>query len=263
MTSKLQKIIAIGGGEIGQLRENGHGNYAPETTLIDREILHLTDKKKPTLLFIPTASSDSKSYYQTVEKHFLEIGFASVDALFLSDKSLTKEQIEKNILSHDAIYVGGGNTLKMMTIWRDMGIDNMLNMALKKGIVLSGLSAGSICWFYQGISDSASYEDKNEKYIKVAGLNFIDAIHSPHFSEEPQRKHAIEALTRNSSKVAICLDNAVALVIIGNKYKIIRSSSGAKAYKAYWENDEFKLNEIAPKEKFMNIDDLLVKSSNS
>jgi dipeptidase E len=149
----MGKIIAIGGGEIGRPKEDGKGHYPVETTLIDTEILKLTNRKNPTLLFIPTASYDSQDYYQVVKKHFMKLGFSSVTPLYLSDESLTKRHIKKMILSHDAIYVGGGNTLRMMNTWRRMGVDSLLRQAYDKGIVLSGISAGSICWFSYGSSD--------------------------------------------------------------------------------------------------------------
>ena len=260
MSSQLQKIVAIGGGEIDHPKNSGHGDYVNDTSAIDREILHLTGKKAPTLLFIPTASNDSKSYSQAVKKHFLKIGFSSIDTLYLSDESLTKKQLKETILCHDAIYVGGGNTLKMMTVWRKIGIDKILKLALKKGIVLSGLSAGSICWFSQGVSDSESYGNEKKKYDQVTGLSFINAIHCPHFSEEPRRKHAIKTTLMNSSKVAICLDDLVALVILGNKYKIIKGTSNSRAYKAYWKDNEYNLKEIVSDDSFKDLDSLLAKS---
>ena len=130
----MGKIIAIGGGEMGRPKENGNGYYPIETIRIDTEILQLTNKKNPTLLFIPTASDDSQDYYQVVKKHFEKIGFSSVNPLYLSDKSLTIRHIEEMILKHDAIYVGGGNTLKMMNAWRILGVDKILRKAYEQGV---------------------------------------------------------------------------------------------------------------------------------
>ena len=83
----MGKIIAIGGGEIGRPKEDGTGYYPVETTQIDTEILKLTNKKNPTLLFIPTASYDSQGYYEVVKKHFTKVGFSSITPLYLSDNS--------------------------------------------------------------------------------------------------------------------------------------------------------------------------------
>lgn len=259
MTANLRKIIAIGGGEIGRPKEDGNGHYPIETKPIDKEILRLTSSKMATLLFIPTASNDAQSYFNTVKNHFLKIGFTSVNVLYLLDKSLTKAQIKETILAHDAIYVGGGDTLRMMTVWRKLGVDKMLKQALDKGIVLSGLSAGSICWFSQGSSDSRMLTSGSKKLIRVTGLGFIDAIHCPHYDIEPHRQLDIKKEMMNSAKVAICLDNCVALEVIGNEYRIIKSKATAKAHKTYWKKGNYFVEEIEESDLFVNIDSLLTK----
>lgn len=138
----MKKLVAIGGGEIGQ------SGYPVETTKIDKEIIRLTGKRNPRLLFIPTASSDSKSYFEAVKKHFGKRLGCKTDVLYLIKEKPTRKEIEEKILNSDMIYVGGGNTLKMMKVWRKTGVDKVLKQAYNKGVVLSGLSAGSICWFY-------------------------------------------------------------------------------------------------------------------
>ena len=257
--SNLRKIVAIGGGEIGRPRKDGRGHYPVETTSIDQEILRLTNSKTATLLFIPTASHDSSDYFETVKKHFLNIGFTSVDVLYLLDKSLSESQIRKAILSCDAIYVGGGNALQMMTVWRKQGVDKTLKQALDKGIVLSGLSAGSICWFNQGSSDSRRFTSGSNKLINVTGLGFIDATHCPHYDVEPCRHSDIKKKMRNSAKVAICLDNCVAVEIVGNEYRIIKSKAAAKAHRAYWKNNKYHVEEIKPANVFKRVETLLTK----
>lgn len=259
MATTVRRIVAIGGGEIGRPKEDGIGYYPVETTPIDKEILRSTMNKRATLLFIPTASNDSQAYFNLVKKHFSKIGFASVDVLYLLDKSLTKARIRKAILSYDAIYVGGGNTLKMMMIWRKLGVDTMLKQALNRGIVLSGISAGSICWFSKGSSDSRRFTSDSTGLINVTGLGFIDAILCPHFDVEPHRRSDIKKKMMGSSKVAICLDNGVALEVVSNEYRIIKSKSTAKAYKAYWKSSKYYLDEIKNNDSLMSIDSLLEK----
>lgn len=186
----MGKIIALGGGEIGRPHENG-GFYPVETTSIDKEIIKQTGKSNPKLLFIPTASKDSEEYFQVVKKHFSELG-CKVDVLYLIKDKFSKKQIEDKILSTDIIYVGGANTLKMMTLWRKIGVDNILKKAHKKGVVLSGLSAGSICWFNCGNSDSRKFTSGSNKLIKVTGLGLIDALHCPHNPEDSIKTVPIE-----------------------------------------------------------------------
>src|ERR1039458_7079890 len=126
-------ILAIGGGEI---RTRG-------TAPIDREIIRLSQKKHPRLLFIPTASSDSERYLEHVQKYFGGFLQCKTDVLFLIKEQLSKERIRRKILSADIIYVGGGNTLLMMRIWRRLGVDKLLISAYENGTVLSGISARS------------------------------------------------------------------------------------------------------------------------
>ena len=259
MASNSRKIIAIGGGEIGRPREHGDGHYPVETTPIDKEILRLANSKSATLLFIPTASNDSEEYFNTAKKHFLKIGFTSVNVLYLLNETLTKAQINKVIMSHDAIYVGGGNTLKMLEVWRKLGVDKALKYALDKGIVLSGQSAGSICWFNQGSSDSSSVTGNGNKLIQVTGLGFLDAIHCPHYDVEPYRQDDIKRKMMKSTGVAVCLDNCAALEVVGDEYRIIKSKATAKAHKVYWKNSKYHVEEIKASNVFKSVDGLLTK----
>ena len=259
MASNDRKIIAIGGGEIGRPREDGNRFYPVETTSIDKEILRLTNKKNAKLIFIPTASNDSRKYFDIVKNHFLKIGFASISVLYLLDKDLTKTQIKEAILSHDAIYVGGGNTLRMMSVWRKLEVDTLLKQALDKGVVLSGISAGSICWFSQGSSDSRSSASDVNKLMSVTGLGFIEAYLCPHYDVEPHRQSDVKIKLRRSAKVAICLDNCVAIEVIGDKYRIIKSKASAKAHKAYWKKNRYFVEEIVASDSFKGIANLLAR----
>ena len=255
----MGKIIAIGGGEIGRPKDNGYGFYPVETTAIDKEILLLTNKRSPTLLFLPTASYDSVSYYEVVKKHFMKIGFSAVDALYLSDKNLTKAQIRNSILSHDAIDVGGGDTSHMMVVWKNLGLDMVLNEALASNIVLSGLSAGSICWFNSGISDSSKLKGSGEKFVEVSGLGYIDALHCPHYDLELLKQTDLKRILKTTSKVAIALDNCSALEVVDNKYRVITSRRTAKARKIYWQRNEYITEEVTAETTYKDLQQLLKK----
>lgn len=221
-------IVAIGGGEI---RTRG-------TAAIDREIIRLSNKKSPRLLFIPTASSDSEMYWKHIQEYFGEFLKCKNDVLFLMTGNLSREQIRKKIVAADIIYVGGGNTLQMMRIWRNLGVDKHLQAAYVKGTVLCGISAGSICWFDSGHSDSMSfYNPKKWKYINVKGLGLIQGIHCPHYNSRtmgvPRRKH-FRDMIRKTGGVGIAIENNCAIEFIdGRFYKVIRSKSYAGAYKVY------------------------------
>ena len=209
----MKTIIAIGGGEIGR------PGYPIETTQIDKEIIRLTGKKNPRLLFIPTASSDSESYYEVVKKYVGNKLGCKTGVLYLIKEKLSKKEIEEKILKSDIIYVGGGDTLKMMNVWRKNGVDKILKQAYEKGIILSGISAGSICWFKSGISDSKRFTNPNADLIKVSGLGLINALHSPHYDFEKNRKPDLKKMMKKNSGVAIAIDNCCAIEVIEDKFK--------------------------------------------
>jgi dipeptidase E len=221
-------IVAIGGGDI---RTRG-------TAAIDREIIRLSGKKHPKLLFIPTASSDSDRYWQRIPKYFGKFLNCRTDVLFLIKEKLSKAQITAKIRSADIIYVGGGNTLLMMRVWRRLGVDKLLKSAYESGTVLSGISAGSICWFDSGHSDSMSfYNPRKWKYINVRGLGLIKGIHCPHYNSMtrgiPRRKD-FRDLIRRAGGTGIAIENNCAIVFLdGRFHKVIRSKSYARAYKVY------------------------------
>jgi len=198
-------IVAIGGGKIA----------ASQTLPIDREIIRLSQRKNPSLLFIPTASSDSEIYWKQVRKYFGDFLKCKTDVLFLMKEKPSRAQIRSKISSADIIYVGGGNTLQMMRIWRRLGVGKLLIAAYKKGTVLAGISAGSICWFDSGHSDSMSFYNPGQwKYINVKGLGLIPGINCPHYNGKtrgvPRRKN-FQDLIRKTGGMGIAIDNNCAI----------------------------------------------------
>jgi len=250
----MKKIIAIGGGEIG--REG----YPVETTEIDREIIKLTGKKTPKLLFIPTASSDAFGYVEDVRRHFGGRLGCEVDVLLLLREKLSKKKITEKIMGADIVYVGGGNTLLMMKVWRKFGVDKILERAYKKGIVMAGVSAGSICWFRSGMSDAVKqFKDEKAGYIKVSGLGFVKALHSPHFDFEKERPLGLKKMMEKTQGVAIAIENCAALEIVDDKYRIITSKSNAKAYAIFWKKGAYYKTEIRQAQEFRPLAQLLKK----
>jgi len=249
----FKKIVAIGGGEIGS------PGCPVETTAIDEEIIRLTGKKSPRVLFIPTASSDSEGYYRTVQKHFGNRLGCRTGVLWLIKEKPSHKEIEQKVMSSDIVYVGGGNTQKMLRVWKFCGLDKILKKAWDKGIILSGLSAGSICWFRAGTSDSRRFNNPDADLIKVSGLGFIPAIHSPHYDVEKDRRPGLKKIMRKTSGVAIAIDNCCAVEFVGDTYRVIASRPRAKAYKAYWKAGKYNEEEIERRKAFSAISDLLVK----
>jgi dipeptidase E len=253
--SAMRKIVALGGGEIGRQ------GYPVETTSIDMETVHLSGKKHPKLLFIPTASSDPEEYFKVVKEHFSRRIGCETDVLYLVREKPGLKEIENKILSSDVVYVGGGNTLMMMQIWRQLGVDKVLRQAYERGIVLSGLSAGAICWFRWGHSDSKKFTDPDARFKKVTGLGFINALYCPHYDVEKDRKPSLKKLMEKVPGVALALDNCCAIEIIDDRYKIICSKPSANAYKVYWSKGSYFEEIIEKRKEFRPLSGLLMKQA--
>lgn len=214
----MGKIVAIGGGEI---------KYG-ETEKIDKYIVSLSNKENPRLLFIPTASRDAEGYIQVVKEKYGQLG-CTVDDLCVVTNTYEDSCIREKILGSDIIYVGGGDTVRMMEKWKEHKIDVYLKEAYDKGIVLSGLSAGSICWFVFGHSDSDSFINKGQwDYIRAYGLGLIPAAHCPHYDEEGRQ--SFDQMMQCEKMPGIALENNTALVEIDGKYHILKSDESRKAY---------------------------------
>ena len=247
----MDKIIAIGGGQTFD-----------ENKLINKEIIKLTGKSNPKILFIPTASGDAVAYYEKFVKHFgNELG-AKCDVLYLITDKPEWRAIKHKILSSDAIYVGGGNTLIMLKLWRKMGVDKLLKEAYKKGVVLSGLSAGSICWFQYGHSDSLSFSNKKWEYIRINGLGLIKGIHCPHFNGQSKyikRRKNFKKFMKRYPDMGIALDNNCAIEFINNKYRVISTKIGRKGYKVYKKDGNIIASPINESKEFRPIKNIYIK----
>ncbi len=248
----MGKIVSIGGGSIGFRRK-------PQTTSIDKEIIRLSGKKKPKVLFVPTAFHDSAEYVEAFHNHYEKRLGCEVRSLLLHDAKYTPLELRTLILGSDIIYVGGGNTLKMMKKWREFGVDKLLQEAFKKDIVLCGLSAGSICWYQQGNSDSWRDHNKKAPLILVRGLGLVNAVGCPHYDTEGDRKPFLKKMMKNHPGVAIAFDNCAAFEIVGDWYRVITSAKGVGCYKVYWKQGKYYCEKIVQKKEFKSLSELLQK----
>lgn len=241
----MTHIIAIGGGEIGR------PGFPVETTDIDKQVIARTGKKRPKVLFLPTASADSPFYFELFSKHYGERLGCDVSTLNLYARP-SQTAVKQAILNSDIIYVGGGNTLKMMTLWRRTGVDHLLVKAGDNGTILSGLSAGAICWFRAGLSDSRRFTSNGRTwdYINVHGLNIKDLILCPHYDAEPKLQPALRKSLRGTRKVAVALDDCTALEINGDTFRILSSKRGAVGHKAYWKDARYYVVPIEPSQQY-------------
>ena len=167
-------FVLIGGGEL--LRK--------ETLEIDKYIISRSNRANPRLLFIPTASHDAVAYIKNIEDYFGGMLGCICDSLCLSSKNIEYSEIEEKIRSADIIYVGGGDTKYLIDIWNKDKVDVLLKKAMESEKILCGLSAGSICWFERGISDTESFTSNTKwNYSLINALGFIHGIFCPHFDE--------------------------------------------------------------------------------
>ena len=252
-----KKIVAIAGGSIGR-------TYPYETEIFDKEIVSLTNKSDPKLLFIGTASNDDIGYFEIVDKVFSKIG-CSCKRLAISN-AYSKEELEEIILNQDIIYVGGGNTKMMMRIWRDSGVDQYLKQAYEKGTIMCGVSAGAICWFEMGSSDSLRIEENNPDapLIKVTGLGFCKALFAPHCDSVKGHPENVKRILENENLVGLSLSNCCAVEIIDDTYRLIvadASNYDIEPYgiKSYWRDGEYIKESIIIDTKFKDLRQLLLK----
>lgn len=246
----MKRIVVIGGGELKEL----------ETIRIDKEIVKLAMKQTPKALFIPTASGDPKEYIETFIKVYGEKLGCKVDVLKLIDENINESEIEYKIMNSDIIYVGGGDTKTMLEIWRKKKVDKALKKAWEKGIILSGLSAGSICWFESGHSDSIGFVDEKEKYnyIKLDALGFIKAMHCPHYDEDNREEDFIKKIMKYDV-IGIAIQNNCAIDFKDNQYRVLVSKEGAKAYKVFKKDNSIVKEEIEKVSTYRPLEELLAK----
>ena len=191
-----KNIVAIGGGGFG--RSLG-------SLEIEKYIISLTSKKRPKICFIPTASGDSSLYKLNFYRAFSKLDCITSHIDFFS----RTENLEEKVLTQDIIYVGGGNTKSMLAVWKEWNLDIILKNAYKKGIVMSGVSAGAICWFDKGITDSFAKE-----LTIMNCLGIVDGIACPHFDEEKEREPYVnDVISREIIESCICIEGNCALHI--------------------------------------------------
>ena len=198
--AKSRNIIAIGGGGFGA---------NPGQGIIEEYILKQTKKKNPKICFIPTATGDNEAYKVNFYSTFTNLNCCPSHLDFFK----RTPDLNDLILNQDAIFVGGGNTKSMLAVWKEWGLDKIVKKAYKDGIVMSGVSAGAICWFQNGITDSWA---SNLKIMPC--LNFIKGTCCPHYDEAPERRPAVKKLLlTNKIKDVFAVDGGAALHVKDEK----------------------------------------------
>ena len=262
-----KKIVAIGGGENGRLKQDGTRiRYPYELENQDREIIRLTEKEHPNYLLIAHSQplERQEGYFQTMVDIYGKIYNCSCRDL-KSDRLYDTNYVKELIEWADIIFEGGGNILDMIKLWKETGFDEMLRQAWENGKVMCGVSAGANCWFKECSSDSLKIKYGNDKpLIKMDCLGFIDGLFVPH-CDETGRLESVKELLKASNQIGLSMSNCTALEIIDDKYRLITSDASyhnIKAYglKSYWENGKYLEEKIDDSLNFKQLSDLLSKN---
>lgn len=197
----------------------------------------LLGKDRPKMCLLPTAVADNpytiNNWYERC--HQLDIQ-PYVQRMFISSYD-QKQTFEEVLLDMDAIMVTGGNTLNMLAIWKAQGIDTILRKAWEKGILLSGGSAGSLCWFEHGTTDS-----RPKDISIVECLGFLKGSHCPHYDSETSRRPLYHSYIKDGRfKSGYAVDDRAAILFHDQEVaKVIALNDESNAYYVYLENNEVK-----------------------
>jgi peptidase E len=213
-------IMVVGGGAFGL--ETSGGALEEHWLGLARAV---GGRDRPRVCLIPTATGDD----ETVIDHFAEVFAHSAEVSHLALFDRTIEDIPAHLLAQDAIYVYGGNTASMLAVWRAHGVDEALVAAHEAGVLLSGRSAGGLCWFEGGTTDSfgprlAALRD---------GLALIPGSHCPHYDGEAERRPTYHAMVGSGElPPGLAVDDFAAAIFEGaDLVEVITAEAGRTAYR--------------------------------
>jgi dipeptidase E len=202
-------IVAIGGGTFC----DGMARFLAE----------LTGRERPRVLYVGTAAAESAEAALRTYDRFA--GVAEVSRLEFFP--WPPEDLRSLVLDSDLVFVGGGNTANMLAIWRLHGVDELLREALDHGVVLSGSSAGGICWFERGVTDSFG-----PNLGAMECLGFVAGSFCPHWNDEELRRPRYHDLLRNGFPPGYAADAGVGLHFVdGELREVVACDDGSAAYR--------------------------------
>jgi peptidase E len=215
-TAHSGQIIAMGGGGF---------SMEPGNALLDDYVLAQSRSPKPRICFLGTASGDAAGY---VEKFYAAFSQQRSEPTHLNLFVTPPVDLAKLVARQHIFYVGGGNTRNLLLLWREWGLDRLLKNRWRQGAVMCGLSAGSICWFDSGVSDSVSRELR-----PIRALGWLSGSHCPHYDGEAERRPAYHAMIANGELPAgYAADDSAALHFVGRRlHRVVSSRPRAKAYR--------------------------------
>ena len=224
----MKICVLIGGGEIGK------GKTSYETKEIDEEIVKLAKKENPNFLFIGLASSFSDSYYDTIKKIYKKLGCTTV---YLKKNNLihNPKLVEEKIKNADIIYIGGGDTIKLLESIKTYNLEPQLKEAYERGCIMAGISAGAILLSKEGFSDSKILRGESTEHEFIKGLNLINISISPHHHTNNQKTKELEEAIQSTKKKVYGIENKTALKIEDNTISTIHTDKDYNAYLCFYD----------------------------
>jgi dipeptidase E len=219
MRARTPQIVALGGGGFSMERDS---------SLLDDYVLSLTDAERPRVCFLPTASGDADHYVVRFYRRFAASCETSHVSLFRRDQGAggVEENLASHLLAQELIYVGGGNVLSMLGAWRAHGLDDVLRRAWRKGIVLCGPSAGSLCWFDEALS---AFHGAPRT---VRGLGLLPYSNCVHYDADPARRAEYHRFVADGMRAGFAADDGVALHFRRTRLqRVVSSRAGGCAYR--------------------------------
>jgi dipeptidase E len=211
-----RQIVAMGGGMMCRK--------------MAEHLVGLTGRDRPRVLYIGTASAEHAEF--SLRTYDCFAGLADISRLEFFP--WPPEDLRSAVLDQDLIFVGGGNTANMLAIWRLHGVDELLREALERGVVLSGSSAGGICWFEQGVTDSFGPQLES-----MECLGFLPGSLCPHWDDEELRKPRFRELLRSGMPPGYAADAGVGLHFVdGEVREVVACEEGPQAYRVELRNGE-------------------------
>jgi dipeptidase E len=209
-----KRIVAFGGFALADEDHRG----------LESELLRMTGKERPRVCFLPTASADDADY--TVI--FYEAFSGRADPTHVVFHPWPPKDLRERIVGSDLVFVGGGNTANMLAIWRVHGVDAMLREAWEAGAILCGASAGMICWFEAGVTDSFG----PDLYGMRDGLGLLPGSACPHYDGEELRRPRYHELVREGFPAGYAAEDEVGLVFRGTELaEAVSAAPGKRAYR--------------------------------
>jgi len=196
----------------------------PDNLALDAYVVSQARRNTPSVCFVGTASGDADSYIVRFYTAFLQLDCRPTHLRLFG----RTPDLQAFLLRQDIIYVGGGNTKSMLAVWRDWGMPNTLRQAWESGVVLAGISAGAICWFEAGVTDSSA-----GPLLPLTCLGLLSGTCCPHYDGEEERRPTLhELVAQRAVPPALALDDGAAAHFVGSDLsRVVSSRPNAKAYR--------------------------------